>query len=640
MGRRDDKPDRSGGEMRFFDELEAEANVLGRIGRGEGQIYDEGYDDAYTGEPAAAEDGLLEFADDGIPLGGPDDTEEHSDPVRIFVGRAAIAAGRHEPLDDDFSRTDDDSMVGVLEAPTAPIAAADFDEDEYDDEFDDVDDEFDEFEETEAAVPLRAPDNAPGMRLLTPEREESLDTDRAWPGLRSVGGTEDAAPREDRPSWLDALPTVQPRSARSEASEPPRSGRSWDAPLLDFGGESAQRPAWSLEDDDEELEAGDEDGGELPVHEPLSFGGEYGEYDEDGDYSEVFGAPPDDEQNEDEADTGTWNRLAVLASAEVAEREQSQFGVSPTPVWQAEDPGEQSDLGSLSSGWDGPTEDYAGAPGPDPMSRDLDDGPVLPPIQPMASVLQAELNARTPVQPKAVVLKTLDGIHTPPSQALNDPGDLRSRVPMRERRTGRVEAETGPVVEEVEGGSGRLLLIVAVTLLITVGAVWQWRSSLFSEQAAVPIHKPAVEAVEADPAMLVAPVPGDGTPGKEPPVASDPVGAPGELPATKGGAVDTPTGQADGGAVEEPNDVARGKARDERRAALRTGVLFISTDQPASVYVDGKRVGTAPMELPGVELSAGHYDIKVVPHHRGRTYRTNTRIDAGRVRNIKLDFSK
>ena len=59
----------------------------------------------------------------------------------------------------------------------------------------------------------------------------------------------------------------------------------------------------------------------------------------------------------------------------------------------------------------------------------------------------------------------------------------------------------------------------------------------------------------------------------------------------------------------------------------------------ATVYVDGKRVGSAPMEVPGIELRPGHYDIKVVPR-RGRTYRTDTRVDAGRVRNIDVKFRK
>ncbi len=72
--------------------------------------------------------------------------------------------------------------------------------------------------------------------------------------------------------------------------------------------------------------------------------------------------------------------------------------------------------------------------------------------------------------------------------------------------------------------------------------------------------------------------------------------------------------------------------------ALHTGLLYVNTDSAAYVYVDGKRVARAPMERPGLKLQPGHYDVRVVPRGRGRTYVTSARVDAGRVRNIQVDF--
>jgi len=634
MGRGDDKSRRTGGEMRFLDELEAEADLLTRLGRsGEGRIYDEGY--GTDDEPG--DDGLLEFTDDGIPAG--DDDEEPSQPVRIFVGRTAIPAGSHGPIDDgsesEFEYDDDDSMAGVLDSTSLPIAAADYEEEEDDDDFDEFEDD--------SPAPLRAPANSPGMRLLTPEREDSLDTDRAWPGLQTV--QKQPAPKPERPSWLDALPDVRPRS---DAGHGQSADKAWDAPLLDFGSdaEPARRPVWSLEDDDEELEAGDEEGGELPVHEPLSYGDDsYAE----ADYQDAFG---DDPEDEDEADTGTWNRLAVLASKEVAEREQSRFGVAPAPVWRAEDPGERADFArseggavdpgsqpwGTEAGWDGPTEESGRPP-----SIDSDEGPALPPIQPMASVLQAELNQRPTLEPKAVVLKTLDGVQQAPPGALDEPSELRSRVPGAGGRGGRVEAQTGPVPVEPEGGTGRLLLIVAVTLLITVGAVWQWRSTLFPEEAVVTLDPPAkIEAVEESPDMLVHNKGTDPQTTPPPPaVPEDPPPAGTDLPPEPvvADAAPAPEHTEPTEAELEAARKAEEEKRNKRRDDLDMGRLSIRTDIPASVYINGKRVGKTPFAAP-LTLRPGHYDIKVVPHGRGRTYRTDTRVDAGRLRNIEVEFSK
>jgi len=260
----------------------------------------------------------------------------------------------------------------------------------------------------------------------------------------------------------------------------------------------------------------------------------------------------------------------------------------------------------------------------------------------MGSVLQAELNARTPVQPKAVVLKTLDGIQRGGASDAEEPRELRSRLPTKQDLSGRVEQHASPVEVDSEGGSGRLLLVVAATLLLTVGAVWQWRNTLFQKEDVVALNMP-VEVVQEDPATVVATpdvaVTSDTervaevVPSPPSPVTPEPVPPPvAPEPA--------PEAVSESRRAEDVSEAAE-EGRERRLAQLRSdGRLLISSDRPASVYVDGRRVGRAPMASPGVQLRPGHYDIKVVPHGRGRTYRTNTRIDAGRVRNINLDFSK
>ncbi len=636
MSRRDDTPSGSNGDMRFLDEVEAEADVRTRLGRVDAGVYDAGYTQDLV-DPDTHEHGLLEFTDDGIPAGTVEDEEEEpSEPVRIFVGRAAIPRlGREGFTEADLQGEDDDSMMALVQPSEGPIAAMSEDDD-YDD-FDD--DEYDEFGDDPPLPMLRAPANSPGMRLLTPEREESLDTDRAWPGLPSLPKAEEKP--IERPSWLDALPPVRPRpdsSSDPDAQEDDPASRSWDAPLLDFSDGDGRRPAWSLEDDDE-IAAGDYEDAELPVHEPRNYG-------DDGYFEdEPFPTEDESEEHEDEANTGSWNRLAVLASAEVAEQEKSQFGVAPAPVWRAEDPGEEFDLGAGHEAppWsEGPAwqEDVPA----DPLGSTDVDSPVLPPIKAMGSVLQAELNARTPVQPKAVVLKTLDGVHTPPSDLDEGGGsEYRSRVPQRTRRGGRVEAQTAPVAVETEGGSGRLLLIVAATLLITLGAVWKWRSSPLFEPDAVSLEAPATKAPPPPPVepALVDPTPPD--PAAAPPSGATPEApvasaAPTEAPAPEVRADPSQPADAPPKTNAEVSAEERAEARENRMDALQTGLLFVSTDSSAYIYVNNKRVGTTPMEPPGFELKPGHYDIRIVPRGRGRPYITSTRVDAGRVRNLRVDF--
>ena len=58
-------------------------------------------------------------------------------------------------------------------------------EDVFDDDFSDdesFDDAYDEFDDDPIPTHMRAPPNATGMRLLTPESDASLNSDRAWPG--------------------------------------------------------------------------------------------------------------------------------------------------------------------------------------------------------------------------------------------------------------------------------------------------------------------------------------------------------------------------------------------------------------------------------------------------------------------------
>jgi hypothetical protein len=261
----------------------------------------------------------------------------------------------------------------------------------------------------------------------------------------------------------------------------------------------------------------------------------------------------------------------------------------------------------------------------------------------MGSVLQEELKTRTPVQPKAVVLKTLDRIPQPDGP-VDDPSDVRSRVPPR-RRTGTVQTEEAPVQVSSTGGSGRLLLLVAVALLCTAGAMWQWRSSLFPSGGVVSLDEPAVPVTALAQAHDQRTNP-DADPEGGPRPASEPAPPSASAPSSGTPPVESPeppeleTPPADLEDARAISEEEREASRRKRRTDLQTGVLFVSSDRRASVYVGGKKVATTPMELPGLELVFGHHDLKVVPHGGGRTYRSDVRVDAGRVRKVELRFNK
>jgi hypothetical protein len=66
-----------------------------------------------------------------------------------------------------------------------------------------------------------------------------------------------------------------------------------------------------------------------------------------------------------------------------------------------------------------------------------------------------------------------------------------------------------------------------------------------------------------------------------------------------------------------------------------SGLLSITTDVPAVIYVDGKRVGVSPIQKLAVPL--GSRTIKAVPAGgRGRTRSVETRVVAGRAREIEI----
>jgi len=647
MAPRDRRGGGDGPPMQFLDEIDSESRLLDRLGDASGGVYDEGYgSDIIGGE----DDELLEFDEEEAPTAS----------LRVMGPRsnASASASIHLGLPPDEDSLHE--VVSLGSGDVLPAAPADDWGDDFDDD-DDYDDDYDEFEDDE---PPRRPAASPGVRLLSPERDDSLDTDRAWPSLAES----DAAPRRDahsHSSWLDDLPVVRPRL---DNDAPPAIGReaagddgpSWSAPLLSFESGGNQH-GWADEtsDEDEVIAAGDEfsleeameEEGLEDTHLPTATFGmpeEDEEPEPEPTRARYFGAPAGrvDDELDNEGDTGNWNRLDILAGPrdEAPIEEQPSFGLPPTPVWRAEDPGErppppdaawegtddpirgpsQEDDGGWPSSplWSDPTDIVGG--------REHPSEPVAPPPVMMQSTLKSEIDSRTPLEPKAVVLKTLDGVQRPELD-YDEPSDVRSRVPVDQvAPAGRVETETRPVPVEGGGGSGRMLLIIAVTLLITVGAVWQWRNTLFAEPEPFALDAPVV-VEPAEPAQLVA------EPDPVPPKAVEPPPKAAEPP-PKAVEPDPPK-VAEPAADTTPEDDLE-ERRASRRDAIDVGRLYVTSDTVATVYVDGKKVGKAPMERPGIELKPGHYDIRVVPHGRGRTYRTDTRVDAGRVRNIDVKFRK
>jgi len=65
-----------------------------------------------------------------------------------------------------------------------------------------------------------------------------------------------------------------------------------------------------------------------------------------------------------------------------------------------------------------------------------------------------------------------------------------------------------------------------------------------------------------------------------------------------------------------------------------TGRLTVTTDFPATVYVDGERVGRTPLDP--LELTVGMHDVKVVPRSGGRARSTRARVDSGRAAEVSF----
>ena len=532
--------------------------------------------------PPAAERGFLEFDTDGLPLRSAPPEEEPSEPVRIFVGRTTlpVASSRH-PEDHDPSPPD--------RGPSA-----------------------------ERAQPPRGID-------VTGRHRAEIGGDapsERWAGLGSLRRREETSDREPMPSWMGAPAPVN-AGFDAETDDGAERDEDWNQPLLklSFGDGPAR-----VDDELDELPAGDDEG-ELPVHEPFLF----------GDEAATPAISDDDAGFPEEEHTGQWNRLDLFSPGEPAREDRGA-----APVWQAKPDARAEEA---------PSEVWTTAHGVGASKEEAKalveggrSGPVRPPpIEAMGSVLQEELNTRTPVQPKAVVLKTLDQIPQP-SGPVDDPSDVRSRVPPR-RRSGTVQTEEEPVQVSSNGGTGRLLLLVAVALLCTGGAMWQWRSTLFPSVGLVSLDEPAVPVTERAQAHDNR-TDSDAAPQKAPQPASDAPPSPTPAPSAATPSVESPEPpelEAPSAVPEEAraaSEEEREASRRKRRTDLQTGVLFVTTDRRASVYVGGKKLATTPMELPGLELSSGHHDLKVVPHGGGRTYRSDVRIDAGRVRKVELRFNK
>ena len=71
MSRKGGPPRRTGGEMRFFDETEAETTAINRLGRVDAGVYDEGYGGAGLSEPKP-------FALGNLKAEPTDETEEEA----------------------------------------------------------------------------------------------------------------------------------------------------------------------------------------------------------------------------------------------------------------------------------------------------------------------------------------------------------------------------------------------------------------------------------------------------------------------------------------------------------------------------------------------------------------------------------
>ena len=62
--------------------------------------------------------------------------------------------------------------------------------------------------------------------------------------------------------------------------------------------------------------------------------------------------------------------------------------------------------------------------------------------------------------------------------------------------------------------------------------------------------------------------------------------------------------------------------------------MRIKTAFPATVYVDGKRLGRTPIEP--IEISTGMHDVRVVPTSGGRVRTARARVDPGRASEVSF----
>lgn len=634
--RGDDTPD--GPEMRFLDELDAKSKVSGRLG-------------SPMGKPRS--DDLLEFEDAEM-------TESDSGVVQVFVGRRTETARDglgSSPIWPDRG-SEGETVEESVSGEYAALEAGDSEDDD-----DDEDDDFDEFADEQAAPtpppgwPVRllpserggarpspdaateeAPASSRGLDALRrpmgqapraeapsevwafgdrsnlrgEQRQTSApltETEKVWPSLRAIAPeptVDDDAPDTLR-SWVDSLDPTSFDDASMRRRAASRSTDSaddvpWTGPRFDFGptgGGIADARTDNALADEEAHETADEDA----------------------------------EDSDSEGDTGSWNRLDILFGAQSGASEvknlargssSGESAYEGLPGFDEEAYDDEFDEVSV----EGPTRDI-----PDFVRSRLqkaapeawgepesDTGRIKPPpIQPVSSSLQMELESRAPVEPKAVVLKTLDRVAQAP--LVDDAAESRKPAPRLVRDPAdpfeRKASQPPPPPSTAASGNGRLVLVVMAALFVTVAAVWQWRSAFFSEDTpdvvvggtpvvADPLPPPITEDVDPDGALGARPVAEKSTEPVEPAVEEEPV---------------------------DPE-----ASREDRRTALAVGVLYVDSDMPASVFVDGKQVASTPMDLPGLELQPGHHDVRVVPKGKGRPYRTSARIDQGRVRTLKVQF--
>jgi len=107
--------------------------------------------------------------------------------------------------------------------------------------------------------------------------------------------------------------------------------------------------------------------------------------------------------------------------------------------------------------------------------------------------------------------------------------------------------------------------------------------------------------------------------------------APADAVADAPAAAAPPAGAPVATAAPAPNPAAR----EARLQDLdTTGLLHIKTDFDATVYVNGRRVGSTPLEP--LSLASGMHDVEVIPRGKGRgsARKARARVDGGRLREL------